>query len=168
LVAAAEPNAAHHALAALENHTARVTIITQNVDGLHWRAGSRRVLEFHGSLWRVRCLRCEREREELTVPLPIPPRCRDCGGLLRPAVVWFGESIDPEIMDESAAAARACDLFLVIGTAGVVYPAAGLVALARDSGAQVLEFNLERSGVSSDVQLFVAGSAAETVPLLVP
>ncbi|MFH1841982.1 MAG: NAD-dependent deacylase [bacterium] len=168
LIAAAEPNAAHAALVSLEDHVAEVIVITQNVDGLHDRAGSEQVLEFHGSIWRLRCLGCGREDEDLRVPVPIPPHCESCGGLLRPGVVWFGEGIDEGVMRASATAADRCDLFLVIGTSGAVYPAAGLVQVAQNSGAHVLEFNIERSGISADVDLFVPGSADETLPLLLP
>ncbi len=168
LIAAAEPNAAHEAVALLTNHVGEVHVVTQNVDGLHQRAGSRDVLEFHGSIWVVRCRDCGREQEDHRVPLPIPPRCAECDGLLRPGVVWFGEGIDPGVMEASVAAARSCDLFLVVGTSGAVHPAAGLVGIARTAGAQVLEFNLETSEVSGHADIFVDGSAAETLPLLVP
>jgi NAD-dependent deacetylase len=167
LIAAAGPNAAHHALAELEA-TVPVTIITQNVDGYHRLAGSTRILEYHGSIWTVRCLDCGQERCDERVPLPLPPHCETCGGLLRPGVVWFGEGIDPGVMGASAAATAACDIFLVIGTAGAVYPAAGLVDAAGQAGALVVEFNLEHSGISHLVDVFVEGSAADTVPWLLP
>ena len=167
LIAEAEPNAAHDALARLAD-LCRVRIVTQNVDGLHQRAGSRDVLEFHGSIWTLRCLSCGRETEDLSVPLPIPPRCGECDGLLRPGVVWFGEGIDHGVMTASADAVQECDLLLVVGTSGAVYPAAGLVDVARRAHARVLEFNLEPSAVSRGVDLFVPGSAADTLPLLVP
>lgn len=167
LIAAAGPNAAHHALAEIEA-TAPVTIITQNVDGYHRLAGSTRILEYHGSIWTVRCLGCGREERDERVPLPIPPHCAACEGLLRPGVVWFGEGIDPEVMAAADAATATCDVFLVIGTAGAVYPAAGLVAAAVQGGALVVEFNLEPSAVSHLVDVFVAGSAADTVPSLLP
>lgn len=165
LIAAAAPNAAHLALAELEA-VAPVTIITQNVDGYHQQAGSSRVLEYHGSIWGVRCRDCRWAGTDQRVPLPIPPRCTRCGGLLRPSVVWFGESIDPTLMAESKAAVAGCEVFLVIGTAGVVYPAAGLVATARHNGALVVDFNLEPSGVGNLADIFVAGSAVDTVPRL--
>jgi NAD-dependent deacetylase len=167
LIARAAPNAAHLALAAMERQ-APVTLITQNVDGYHQRAGSTHVLEYHGSIWTVRCTACARETRDERVPIPCLPRCGACGGLLRPGVVWFGETIDPAVMLEAEQAASECDLFLVIGTAGVVYPAAGLVAVAREADALVVEFNCERSAVSQLVDIFIAGSAAETVPQLVP
>ena len=147
---------------------AHVTVITQNVDGYHQKAGSEGVLEFHGSIWVVRCLDCGREELDHRVPLPYPPECGACGGLRRPGVVWFGEGIDPGVMQASAEAASECDLFLVVGTAGAVYPAAGLVGTARQGGARVIEFNVEPSGVTGQAHLFVPGSAADTLGLLVP
>ncbi|MEN8007203.1 MAG: NAD-dependent deacylase [Candidatus Krumholzibacteriota bacterium] len=167
LIAAAEPNAAHQALADLEA-TARVVTITQNVDGYHQMAGSTRVLEFHGSIWVVRCQQCGTEDLDRRVPIPIPPSCDRCGGMIRPGVVWFGEGIDPGVLRASAEAAADCDLFLVVGTAGAVYPAAGLVGTARQAGARVVEFNLEPGGVTHLADLFVPGSAADTLGHLVP
>ncbi len=167
LIAASKPNAAHRALADLENHT-QVTIITQNVDGYHRLAGSSRILEYHGSIWTVRCQGCGDETLDERVPMPLLPHCEKCGGLLRPGVVWFGEGIDPGVMQASAQATDDCEIFLVIGTAGAVYPAAGLVAAARHGGALVVEFNLEPSEISHLADLFVAGSAADTVPDLLP
>ena len=168
VVAGCEPNAAHEALARLDGIAGAVTVITQNVDGLHQRAGSADVLEFHGSLWTLRCTTCGRETHNTDVPLDLPPACDDCGGLLRPGVVWFGEGIDPEIMRASSRAAMSCDLFLVIGTSGLVHPAAGMAMLAGKAGAEVVEFNLEQGGVAAWVDLFVPGSADETVPELLP
>jgi NAD-dependent deacetylase len=166
LIADAAPNAAHEAVVRLARHC-RLTVITQNVDGYHQQAGSADVLEFHGSIWRVRCTGCGRESEDRRVPLPVPPRCDACEELLRPAVVWFGEAIDPEVMRAAAEATAACELFLVVGTAGAVYPAAGLVQAARRAGARVLEFNLERSAVTPLADVFVPGSAADTLPVFV-
>lgn len=167
LIAAAEPNAAHRALAALQDKT-DLTLITQNVDGLHQRAGSRGVVEYHGSIWTLRCTGCGHQQDDRRVPLPIPPRCGRCSALLRPGVVWFGEGIDPEAAARAQAAAAACELMVVVGTAGAVYPAAGLVSVARRAGARVLEFNLEPGGVTHLADLFVPGDAAETLPGLVP
>lgn len=167
LIARSGPNPAHAALARLAD-VVPVTVITQNVDGYHQAAGSRDVLEFHGSIWTVRCLGCGRETVDRRVPLPYPPECRVCGEMVRPGVVWFGEGIDPEVLLASAEAASDCELFLVVGTAGAVYPAAGLVDAAREGGARIVEFNLEPSAVTPGVDLFVPGSAAETLPLLVP
>lgn len=144
--AACEPNPAHRALARLEGGLgARFTLITQNVDGLHPLAGNRRVLELHGSLWRVRCLTCGDEREDRTVPFPsLPPRCA-CGGVLRPAIVWFGEMLPPGVFEAAYGAARASDIFLVVGTSGAVEPAASLARVAASAGADVWEVNPEAS-----------------------
>lgn len=167
LIDASGFNAAHQALADLEK-SSRVVIITQNVDGYHQQAGSSVVHEFHGSIWRVRCLSCGHERLDPEVPITMLPSCVNCGELVRPAVVWFGEMIDPQVMRGSFEEARDCDLFLVVGTAGAVYPAASLVDAAKNGGAKVIEFNLEPSGVTRLADLFVPGSAADTVPLIVP
>jgi NAD-dependent deacetylase len=167
LIAGSGFNAAHQALADLERK-ARVVIVTQNVDGYHQEAGSTVVHEFHGSIWVLRCTGCGVERLEKQVPLDLLPHCRKCGGLERPGVVWFGEGIDPRVMHTSFEAAGDCDLFLVVGTAGAVYPAASLVDAAKNAGAKIVEFNLERSGVSHLADLFVPGNAADTLPGIVP
>ena len=126
LIAEAKPNPGHYALAQAEARARKFTLITQNVDGLHELAGSRNVLRLHGSIWMLRCVECGREREDRRTPLPeIPPRC-ECGGMLRPGVVWFGEALPTKIWQEAETAARQADLFLLIGTSAVVYPAAGL------------------------------------------
>jgi len=165
LIAGSRPNAAHAAVAALSERV-QLDLITQNVDGYHQQAGSRGVIEFHGSIWTLRCTRCRHEAEDRRVPLPIPPRCPECDALLRPGVVWFGEGIPPGAHEDAVTAAVNCTVFLVIGTAGAVYPAAGLVDLARREGAFSAEFNLEPSALTDRVDLFVPGSAADTVPLL--
>jgi NAD-dependent deacetylase len=165
LIAGSEPNAAHRALAELERRTS-VTVVTQNVDGYHQQAGSSQVLEYHGSLWRVRCVECGSGRVDRRVPIPIPPRCPACDGLLRPGVVWFGEGIDQTVHMAAEQAAANCDVFLVVGTAATVYPAAALVATACRAGALVAEFNVGSSAVSTLADLFVAGSAADTLPRL--
>jgi len=167
LIADCEPNAAHEALVRLESLCERVTVVTQNVDGLHQRAGSRHVYEFHGSIWNLRCMSCGHATSNNVVPLPPLPTCHMCGGLLRPGVVWFGEAIDPDVMRESIDAVTECDLLLVIGTSGLVHPAAGLARAAKESGATVLEFNLEEGGVSAWVDHFIPGSADVTLPLFV-
>ncbi len=161
-IAASSPNAAHDALAT----RASLTLITQNVDGYHQQAGSRGVIEYHGSIWRVRCQRCRHDEIDRRVPIPIPPTCPHCDGRLRPGVVWFGEGIDPAVHEAATLAAAGAEIFLVIGTAGAVYPAAGLAELARSRGARVVEFNLEPSALTRIAHLFVPGSAADTVPSL--
>jgi len=166
IVAQAEPNAGHRALVELETRKPQFTLITQNVDGLHDRAGSKRICRLHGDIWVLRCVACGRETEDRRAPLPeLPPRC-GCGGLLRPGVVWFGEALPSAVLDASARAAREAEVFLVIGTSAVVYPAAGLIDIARNSGAAVAEINLDETPYSGDVTWSVRGRAGEVLPLL--
>ncbi|HKO06010.1 MAG TPA: NAD-dependent deacylase [Candidatus Acidoferrales bacterium] len=166
-VAAAQPNPGHIALAELERSVPAFTLITQNVDGLHRAAGSRNVIELHGSLWRLRCVVCAREIENRDVPLPeIPPRC-SCGGLLRPGVVWFGEALPPDAIQHAARAAACCDLFLLCGTSAVVYPAASLPERALAAGAKVVEINIEPTPFSDVAHLSLRGKSGEALPRLV-
>lgn len=166
LIAKAEPNAAHRALAALEGRL-DFTLATQNVDRLHARAGSKRVLELHGSLWDLRCLDCGVTREDLRTPLPhLPPLC-ECGGLLRPAVVWFGETLPPLVFHAAAQAAKDSEVFLVVGTAGAVEPAASLARLARKAGAFVVEVNPEPTQLTPHCHASLRGKAAEVLPFLI-
>lgn len=165
-VAAAAPNPGHHALVRLEGSGRPFTLVTQNVDGLHERAGSRDVVRLHGSLWTVRCTRCGAERDDRRVPLPErPPRCA-CGGLERPGVVWFGEPLPAEALERAIAAAGSCDVLLVVGTSAVVWPAAGLVPHAFAAGARVVEVNPEPSAISGQV-LALRGPAGAVLPEIV-
>ncbi len=150
LLAGCRPNPAHRALAELERLRPGTVVITQNVDGLHQAAGSERVIELHGNIWRVRCLRGCPERTDRRAPLPrpLPPRC-ECGALLRPAVVWFGEALPPRALAEADRVAREAQVFLVIGTSGVVEPAASLARVAWSAGARVVEINPEPTPLSS-------------------
>jgi NAD-dependent deacetylase len=141
-----QPNAAHRALADWARRAAAREgpggmLVTQNVDGLHERAGHDPTVRIHGSLWRARCAACEAERDDAALAYPQLPRCPACGGAERPAVVWFGEAIPSGAATAAAAAAHEADCVLVVGTAGVVYPAAGFVEDARDRGASVIEIN---------------------------
>ncbi len=160
-------NAAHRALATLEERIPAFTLITQNVDGLHLLAGSRNVLEIHGNLWKVRCTRCGRIRLDRNPDMGRRPVCADCGGLLRPHVVWFGESLDPEVLDRAVKAARMSQVMLVIGTSAVVQPAASLALEAKAAGARVAEINLEPTGQSGTMDYALHGKAGEIVPRLV-
>lgn len=165
LISKCRPNAAHHVLAAWSKRYPRFTLITQNVDGLHEKAGTEDVIRFHGSIWDVFCWdRCPASPErwiDETVPLEtVPPSCPYCGGLIRPGVVWFGEGIDNEVLDRSAAALN-CDVFLTIGTAAVVYPAAGLIDAAHRRDAFTAEINLEATPASGAVDLSIQGPAEE-------
>jgi len=167
VLAGLQPNPGHYALAEIERKSRKFALITQNVDGLHERAGSRNVLRVHGSIWSVRCLACGRETIDRQVPLPeIPPRCA-CGGMLRPGVVWFGESLPADVWHDAEAAARSADLFLVIGTSAVVYPAAGLAQIAKSSGARVVEMNIEETPLSGEIDEFLQGPSGELLPQLI-
>src|SRR5262252_1278903 len=165
-VAAAVPNRAHEVLAAWSRRMPGFRLITQNVDGLHERAGTLGVVRFHGSLWEVACRdRCVPGKAawRLEGPLPeLPPRCPDCGGLLRPGVVWFGEPIDPAVLAAAGEAAD-CDVAIAIGTSAVVYPAAGLLSAARARGAFTAEINPEATPATAVVSLAISGTAEEVL-----
>jgi NAD-dependent deacetylase len=167
VLADAKPNPGHHALAELENRIDNFTLITQNVDGLHELAGSRNVLRLHGSIWRVRCLSCKQEGFDRRIPFPeVPPKCA-CGGMLRPAVVWFGEELPPDVWQAAENAARSADLFLVVGTSAVVYPAAGLAQIAKSSGARVVEINIAETKLSDRIDEFLQGPSGKLLPQLI-
>ena len=163
IVREAAPNPAHIALAELAQRVPRLTLITQNVDRLHQRAGSRDVLELHGNLGDVRCVGCGQTTDRWNDSLSNNPRCTTCGARLRPAVVWFGEALPPHIWTAAERAVIAADTLLVIGTSAVVYPAAGLATLAKTQGRHVVEINLEPTPLSDHVGLSFTGHAAGAV-----
>ncbi|AGA30961.1 SIR2 family NAD-dependent protein deacylase [Singulisphaera acidiphila] len=166
LVTRAEPNPGHRALTELAGKLTCFTLVTQNVDRLHQRAGSRDVLELHGNLFEVRCTGCGQTFDRDGETLPPLPHCEVCGQLLRPGVVWFGETLPPAIWEAAEAAVRQARLLLVVGTSAVVYPAAGLVATAQSAGGAVIEINLEPTPISDEVDLALHGKAAAILPLL--
>lgn len=166
LIATKQPNEAHHAVAALEAHRSNMWLITQNVDGLHRAAGSRKLSEIHGNIWMVRCTECGTVTENHQVPLPLLPHCGPCGGLLRPHIIWFGESLFAEDLARCATALQACDVLIVIGTSGVVYPAAGFAAVAKEAGAFVIEVNLDPTPHTDLVDIALRGHAKDLVPEL--
>ncbi|MBI3407767.1 MAG: NAD-dependent deacylase [Planctomycetes bacterium] len=161
------PNPGHQALVHLEERWGAdaFTLVTQNVDGLHFAAGSQNVLEIHGTLRRVRCSGCDRTEDRGVEALPDLPRCEACGELLRPDVVWFQESLPPGIWERAERAVSEADCLLVVGTSAVVYPAAGLIDVARWHGATVVEVNSEPTGAAVDVVL--RGPAGRLLPELV-
>ena len=163
LIAGCRPNRAHDVLASWSRRFPRFTLITQNVDGLHEAAGSAELIRLHGSLWHLACAAgCRAGTEpwrDDRVPLqPLPPLCPHCGALARPAVVWFGEPLDPAVV-ERADAATECDLFFAIGTSAIVYPAAGLLHQAKRHGAFTVEINPVATEASRLVDLAVAEPA---------
>ena len=160
-----KPNRAHDVLAAWSRRYSNLILITQNVDGLHERAGTQNVIRFHGSIWEVGCWNeCRgspRRWWDETVPFPqIPPTCPHCGGIVRPGVVWFGEAIDPGVMRRSAEALD-CDVFFTIGTSSLVHPAASLVHEAKARGAYTVEMNIEATPASRQLDLAIVGPAEE-------
>lgn len=169
--ATAKPNPAHLALARLEEHLATqergFTLLTQNVDRLHQAAGSRNVVELHGTLWVWRCTRCGIEREERTVPFQeYPPRCA-CGGARRPAVVWFGEMLPEQALKQAHDALATCDFFFSVGTSAVVEPAANFIYSVRHRGAKTVEINRDATPISRVVDWSLLGKAGEVLPELV-
>ena len=164
LIAQAHPNPGHRALATLEQRTPHFTLITQNVDGLHDRAGNRRILKVHGDIWINRCRTCGRETREL--PEARLPRCA-CGGLLRPGVVWFGEPLPQDVWRAAEQAASEAEVMLVVGTSAQVYPAAGLVPYAQHNAAAVIEVNLEATSFSDSIDLCLRGPAGDILPQIV-
>jgi NAD-dependent deacetylase len=162
-----QPNAGHRALAELEEMIPAFTLVTQNVDNLHARAGSRKVLELHGNLERSYCVQCGAYAADATTGETVGlPRCKRCGGMLRPDVVWFGEMLPQDIFGEAEEAAGNSELFLTVGTSAVVYPAASLPHIAREHGAYVVEVNPEVTEVSQWVDERLGVSAGEALPAL--
>lgn len=159
-VAACEPHAGHRRVADLQRDASRtVSVITQNIDGMHQRAGARDVVELHGSLWRVRCDREAIVREDVSIPME-PRRC-PCGAWFRPDIVWFEDALDPRTLERAGALLDDCDLLISVGTSAVVYPAAELPRIAMAGGAMTVEINLEDTPVSALYQERLRGSASE-------
>ncbi len=168
LLSTKTPNPAHDALVQLEALLPHFWLITQNVDGLHAEAGTRNLSEIHGNIWKVRCTQCHQISSNREVPLPYPPTCTSCQGLLRPHIVWFGESLDSDVLEHCYSALSDCEILLIVGTSGVVYPAASFAPVAKNQGAFVVELNLEETPNSSVVDVSFQGKAKELVPLLLP
>lgn len=169
----ARPNRAHLTLAELERMGILKAVITQNVDDLHREAGSRNVIELHGNIFRVRCTSCD-YRENLKETGRVSefveekdlPRCPRCGSLLRPDVVWFGEPLPREALETAFSLAERADVILVIGTSGVVYPAAYIPYIVKERGGKVVEINVERSGITPIADIFLRGKAGEVMERL--
>lgn len=161
-----EPNAGHLAIAAVEREKPDFLLITQNVDGLHRAAGSRRMVEIHGNIWVVRCTACGREREDRSRFDALPPRCASCGGLLRPGVVWFGETLPREAAGAAEEMLHRCEVLIVAGTSALVAPASGYAAVAKRGGALVIEVNPGETPVSGLCDAAIRYRSAEALPAL--
>lgn len=167
LIAPVRPNAGHLVLAGWEGLFEGFDIITQNIDGLQARAGSRSLVELHGNIWKLRCIREGTVEERRDTPLRhLPPVCPACGALLRPHVVWFGEALDPDVLERAYGLSTACRAMLVVGTSAVVEPAASLPRAAARTGAKIIEINPESTPLTSLADVFLPGKAGEILPLL--
>ncbi len=167
IVSKVSPNRGHSVLAEWEGLFPHLDIITQNVDGLHAKAGSTKIIELHGNIWKLRCTREDTIYHDLNAPLPqIPPLCPVCQSILRPHVVWFGESLDPEVINEAFRLCRESEVMLVVGTSAVVYPAAALPLAASEAGAKIIEINPDPTPLTSSSDISLRGKAGEILPLL--
>jgi NAD-dependent deacetylase len=167
LIAKTQPNSGHKALVELESRKAKFTLITQNVDGLHDLAGSKKILKLHGDIWQIRCTKCGTAWVDRRPSLPeIPPHCQ-CGALARPGVVWFGEALPEGVILEAAQAVKSSQVLLVVGTSAVVYPAAELIPLAKAENRKIIELNPAETPYSEMVDCSLRGPAGEILPRLV-
>jgi NAD-dependent deacetylase len=169
-IASCHPNAAHRVLADWSRRFPNFTLITQNVDGLHERAGTENMVRLHGSIWEVSCWNgCakspRRWRDDRVTFDEVPPRCPYCNGMVRPGVVWFGETLETDVVSH-ASRATDCDVFMTIGTSAVVYPAAGFIEQARRHGAFTVEINPEATAATHTVDLAIQGGAEAVLPAL--
>ena len=163
----AQPNPAHYALVEMARHIPDFCLVTQNVDGLHLKAGSPSVIELHGNLGRVKCSSCGQQAQAWDDASEDVPRCELCGALLRPDVVWFNESLPREALEIAIEAARSCQVFFSVGTSGIVQPAASLAFGARNRGAVVVEVNAEPTPLTPKTDFALHGKAGEILPALV-
>jgi NAD-dependent deacetylase len=163
----AEPNPGHFALADIERRVASFTLVTQNIDGLHAKAGSRNVIELHGNILRTKCFDAGHAVDRVPDDTRVPPHCLQCGSPLRPDVVWFGEMLPDGAMERASAAALDCEVFLCVGTSAMVYPAAELPATAKRGGAVVVEINPDPSPVADFADFILAAPSGIALPALV-
>jgi len=167
LIAKVEPNPAHKVLAQWERAFPSFVLITQNVDGLHKKAGSTNILELHGNIWKVRCTKESTVEENYLFPLPeIPPRCPACKALLRPHVIWFGESLDPAILNKAFAFSTSCEVMFAIGTSAFIQPAASFPIAAAEAGAKIVEINPDPTPLTYYADFSFREKAGEILPLI--
>lgn len=168
LVTKVVPNPGHYALAAIEQRVPNFTLITQNIDGLHEKAGSREIVELHGNIFRVKCFAEDKQVAHWDdLGKERPPRCPNCGGFLRPDVVWFGETLPVDALARAVKVSRSAELYLVIGTSGLVQPAASLPFEAVDAGAMVVEVNPDSTPLSSWMSHTLRGTSGIILSALV-
>jgi len=162
----ATPNPGHTALARIEAEKEKFTLITQNIDGLHQKAGSQNIIQLHGSIWEIKCTECGTTETNYEVPIgALPPVCNNCSGIMRPGTVWFGEIIPMSIIDKTILSIEESEVMIIIGTSGVVEPAASMGLMAKQSGKKVIEINLEQTPNSSLYDVFIQAKSGETLPL---
>lgn len=167
VIAGCVPNPGHNTLAKWEKMIPDFILITQNVDGLHPLAGTTNLLELHGNIWKVRCAKEGTISDNRDVPLrEIPPRCPDCGALLRPHIVWFGEMLDQAVVGRAVAASAACEVMLVVGTSAIVHPAASLPLYAAEAGAAVIEINPDPTPLTPHAEVSLRGTAGRILTLI--
>lgn len=166
MLAAVQPNPGHYAIAELQDLVADVVVVTQNIDGLHAKAGSRDVVELHGSIDKFYCFDEHHVADEVPLGLEEPPKC-PCGSLLRPGVVWFGEVLPSEVFQRAVDEVKRADVVFVVGTSGLVYPAASLPYVAKQASATVLEINPEVTPISEIADLFLQGPSGQVFPLII-
>jgi NAD-dependent deacetylase len=167
LASEAKPNPGHFALVEMETNTSEFVLITQNIDGLHRRAGSKNIIELHGNIFRNKCFNEETLIEEVEGSNDFLPRCPDCGGLVRPDVVWFGENLPPEALDKALQAAQTADAFLSVGTSSFVQPAASFPLIALESGAVIIEINPDKTQLSQKAHYSIKGPSGVVLPQLI-
>lgn len=165
-IAKTEPNPGHHALVDLESLVSSVVIITQNIDGLHARAGSRDIIELHGNILKYKCFDAGHEQKEVPAGLKEPPKCR-CGSMLRPDVVWFGEALPDHALERAFQEVEAAGVVLVVGTSGLVQPAASLPYLAKRHGAFVAEVNPDKTPITEITDCFLPGPSGSVLPRII-
>jgi NAD-dependent deacetylase len=163
-----QPNAGHYAITKMEKLVPCVSVITQNIDNLHRRAGSSKVFELHGNIERNYCIKCGKKySDDLLNHSELPPICTTCGGLVRPDVVWFGEFLPSDEWKASEKAASECDVFFSLGTSGIVYPAASIPQIAKQAGAYLIEINPEETPISTYADITILGKSGIVLPDLV-
>lgn len=164
LISEVKPNPGHNSLVRMEDYFENFHLITQNVDGLHQKAGSKNIIELHGNIQRNKCIKCGRKYQELGFPSgEVPPKCK-CGGMLRPDVVWFGEMLPADAINDAFKVSSLSDIFFCIGTSAVVYPAAHLPIVAKQAGTYLVEINVEKTELSDLADEVFLGKAGEILP----